>query len=50
MKNLIPIIAGIILGIITWKFTDNSVEFGIGPLVWILICAAGGYYTWGKFK
>ena len=50
MKNLIPIIAGTILGIIIWKFNNTSGEFGIGPLVFILICAAGGYYTWGKFK
>ena len=50
MKNIIPITAGIVLGIVTWKSSAYSADFGIGPLVWILICAVGGWYTWGKFN
>ena len=48
MKNLIPIIAGAVLGIVTWKFSAYSADFGLGPLIWILICTIGGWYTWGK--
>ena len=50
MKNLIPAIAGAILGIVSWKFTPYSADFGVGPLVWIIICAVGGMYTWGKLQ
>ena len=48
MKNFIPIIAGAVLGIVTWKFSAYSADFGLGPLIWILICTVGGWYTWGK--
>jgi hypothetical protein len=48
MKDLIPIIAGAVLGIVTWKFSAYSADFGLGPLIWILICTVGGWYTWGK--
>ena len=50
MKNIIPIIAGIVLGIVTWKSSAYSADFGIGPLVWILICAVSGWYAQGKFN
>ena len=48
MQNFIPIICGIALGVITWKFSPYSADFGLGPLIWILICAVGGWYTWGR--
>ena len=48
MNNIGPIIAGAVLGIVTWKFSAYSADFGLGPLIWILICTVGGWYTWGK--
>ena len=48
MNNIGPIIAGAVLGIVTWKFSAYRADFGLGPLIWILICTVGGWYTWGK--
>jgi|TARA_B110000971_G_C19616141_1_gene322573 hypothetical protein len=48
MKNLFPAIAGAIIGVVSWKFTSYSADFGIGPLIWIIVCTVGGMYTWGK--
>ncbi len=50
MRNIIPIVSGVLLGIVSWKFSAYSSNFGIGPLIWIFICAVGGWYTWGKFN
>ena len=46
MNNLIESVAGAIMGIVIWKFQGS--DFGIGPLIFIIIMAWGGAYTWGK--
>ena len=51
-KDLAVIVSAIIggvLGIFVWKTSVYSADFGIGPLIFILICAWGGVYTFGPF-
>ena len=50
MNNLVAGIVGGILGLITWKFSPYSADFGVGPLIFILICVVGGIVTFGNKK
>ena len=46
MNNLVAAVLGAVLGFVIWKFQGS--DFGIGPLIFIIIMAWGGAYTWGK--
>ena len=48
MNNLGPAVIGAVIGFIAWKFTPFSADWGIGPLIFIIICAVGGVAAWGK--
>ena len=48
MNNLGPSIAGAVIGILSWKLSPYSADWGVGPLIWIIICTVGGVVTWGK--
>ena len=37
MDKIFPALAGAVLGIIVWQTTPYSAEFGIGPLIFIII-------------
>ena len=48
MNNFVAGLIGGVIGVITWKLTPYSAEFGVGPLIYIFICFVGGIYTFGK--
>ena len=50
MNNLLAGIVGGIIGVIVWKVSLYSADFGIGPLIFILICVVGGIVTFGNKK
>tara|TARA_Y100000022_G_C13023881_1_gene272396 strand:+ start:127 stop:282 length:156 start_codon:yes stop_codon:yes gene_type:complete len=50
MNNLVAGIVGGVLGVIVWKVSPYSADFGIGPLIFILICVVGGIVTFGNKK
>ena len=49
-ENIIGFIAGGILGIIIWLLKKEPyTSFGIWQLIFVLVCAWGGIYTFGPF-
>tara|TARA_B100001121_G_scaffold77388_1_gene68649 strand:+ start:19 stop:174 length:156 start_codon:yes stop_codon:yes gene_type:complete len=48
MNNSLAGLAGGILGVVVWKVSPYSADFGVGPLIFIIICIVGGIYTWGN--
>ena len=49
-ENIIGFIVGGILGIIVWLLNKEPyTPFGIWQLVFVLVCAWGGIYTFGPF-
>ena len=48
MNNSLAGIVGGILGIVVWKVSPYSADFGVGPLIFIIICIVGGIVTFGN--
>ena len=49
-ENIIGFIAGGILGIIIWLLQKELyTSFSIWQLIFVLVCAWGGIYTFGPF-
>ena len=47
-ENILGAIAGGVLGVIIWLFQKGPLDtFGLGPLIFVLVCAWGGIYTFG---
>ena len=47
-EDVLGAIAGGVLGVIIWLFQKGPFDtFGIGPLIFVLVCAWGGVYTFG---
>jgi hypothetical protein len=47
-ENVLGAIAGGVLGVIIWLFQKGPYDtFGIGPFIFVLVCAWGGIYTFG---
>ena len=48
--DVIGAIAGGILGLIIWLLQkDPYASFGLGALIFVLVCAWGGVYTFGPW-
>ena len=48
MNNSLAGLAGGILGVVVWKASPYSADFGVGPLIFIIICIVGVIVTFGN--